>query len=42
VAVRVTVLPASKLAEHVRPQLIPAGLEATEPEPEPAGDTVKV
>jgi hypothetical protein len=42
VAVNVTVLPAPKLAEHVLPQLIPAGLDATEPDPEPASDTDKV
>jgi hypothetical protein len=39
-AVRVTELPAVKLAEHVDPQLIPAGLEVTVPLPEPDNVTV--
>lgn len=40
VAVRLTVLPLSKVAEHVAPQLMPAGALTTEPEPVPAGVTV--
>ena len=39
VAVRVTELPASKACEHVAPQLIPAGLDVTVPEPDPASTT---
>src|SRR5207249_886663 len=39
-AVRVTAVPLAKLAEHVAPQLIPAGLLATVPAPAPAGVTV--
>jgi hypothetical protein len=39
-AVSVTELPAAKVAEHVAPQLIPAGLEVTVPLPEPAVVTV--
>jgi hypothetical protein len=35
VAVRVTFVAATKECEHVEPQLIPAGLEVTVPEPEP-------
>lgn len=40
-AVSVTV-PASKLAEHVRPQLIPEGAELTVPEPDPVFEIVSV
>src|SRR5215470_1478693 len=42
VAVRVMGLPLGKLAEHVAPQLIPAGLEVTVPLPVPEGATVTV
>jgi hypothetical protein len=42
VAVMVTTVPASKLAEHVPPQLIPAGEETKVPRPEPVCDTVRV
>jgi hypothetical protein len=42
VAVRVTVLPLVNLAEHVAPQLIPAGLLVTVPVPVPVFDTVSV
>ena len=41
VAVRVTVVPLLKLAVQVLPQSIPAGLEATRPEPVPDLLTVK-
>jgi hypothetical protein len=34
-AVRVTLVPYSKVAEHVSPQLMPAGLEVTVPVPAP-------
>ncbi len=40
VAVRLTVVPLSKLAEQVEPQLIPAGLLVTVPFPLPDSDTV--
>src|SRR5882724_11840233 len=40
VAVRVTAVPLTKLAAHVAPQLMPAGLLVTVPEPAPAGETV--
>ena len=39
-AVSVTELPVAKAAEHVAPQLIPAGLDVTVPEPLPAFATV--
>lgn len=42
VAVSVTVAPCPKLAEHVAPQSIPAGLLVTVPEPEPVLPTVRV
>ncbi len=42
VAVSVTTAPSPKLAEHVAPQLIPLGLESTEPLPAPARVTVSV
>src|SRR5436309_2706383 len=42
VAVNVTAVPLVKLAEHVAPQVIPAGLLVTVPEPVPAGVTVRV
>src|ERR1700761_4758263 len=42
VAVRTTVCPSGKEAAHVAPQLIPAGLLVTLPEPEPAFPTVRV
>lgn len=42
VAVSVTVAPCPKLAEHVAPQSIPAGLLVTAPEPEPVLPTVSV
>ncbi|CDH44882.1 hypothetical protein BN874_20002 [Candidatus Contendobacter odensis Run_B_J11] len=42
VAVRVTVVPLLNLAEQVAPQLIPAGLVITVPEPVPALPTVRV
>src|SRR5882724_5561686 len=41
VAVRVTAVPFTKLAAHVAPQLMPAGLLVTVPEPAPAGETVR-
>jgi hypothetical protein len=41
VAVRLTVVPASKLAWQLSPQLIPAGLEVTAPEPVPFLDAVR-
>src|SRR5258705_52832 len=41
VAVRVTAVPLTKLAAHVAPQLMPAGLLVTVPEPAPAGETVR-
>ena len=41
VAVSVTAVPNGKLAEHVDPQLIPAGVDVTVPEPVPVRDTVK-
>jgi hypothetical protein len=41
-AVRVTTVPASKAAEHVAPQLMPAGLELTVPPPLPALVTLRV
>src|SRR5207244_3279543 len=40
VAVNVTAVPLVKLAEHVAPQVIPAGLLVTVPEPVPAAVTV--
>jgi hypothetical protein len=36
VAVRVTWLPKAKFAEHVAPQVMPAGDEVTVPDPVPA------
>jgi len=42
VAVRVTEVPKVKVVEHVAPQVIPAGLELTEPEPVPVVATVRV
>jgi hypothetical protein len=42
VAVSVTTVPALKAAEHVAPQLIPAGLDVTVPPPVPAFATLKV
>src|SRR3954447_6782754 len=42
VAVRVTTVPWAKAFAHVAPQLMPAGLELTEPVPVPAGVTVSV
>src|SRR5258705_12143977 len=41
VAIRVTAVPLTKLAAHVAPQLMPAGLLVTVPEPAPAGETVR-
>jgi hypothetical protein len=38
----VTTVPSLKLAEQVEPQLIPAGLLTTIPEPFPAVETVRV
>ena len=40
-AVRLTELPAVKLARQVAPQLIPAGVLVTVPVPAPAGITVR-
>lgn len=40
VAVRVTEVPLMKLAEHMEPQLMPAGALATEPDPDPASVTL--
>jgi len=42
VAVRVTEVPKVKVVEHVAPQVIPAGLEDTDPEPVPPVATVRV
>ena len=42
VAVRVTTVPNAKLVAHVAPQVIPTGLEVTEPDPVPVLDTVRV
>jgi hypothetical protein len=42
VAVKVTIVPSVNDAAHVAPQLIPAGALVTEPEPEPAFETVSV
>lgn len=42
VAVRVTAVPALKLAEHVVPQLMPLGLLVTVPLPVPARVTLKL
>ena len=39
-AVSVTAVPEGNVAEHVDPQLIPAGVDVTVPEPVPARDTV--
>ena len=39
-AVRLTAVPAAKLALHVDPQLIPPGLEVTVPDPVPAFPTL--
>jgi hypothetical protein len=40
-AVSVTAVPASKLAWQLSPQLIPAGLELTSPEPVPCFETLR-
>src|SRR5258708_23939515 len=40
VAVRATLVPVEKLALHVAPQLMPAGLLMTDPLPVPERDTV--
>jgi hypothetical protein len=42
VAVRVTTVPMGKLAWQLLPQLIPAGLELTEPDPVPCLEIVRV
>jgi hypothetical protein len=42
VAVNVTTVPALNDAEHVAPQVIPAGELVTDPEPEPVFVTVSV
>src|SRR4051794_10521742 len=42
VAVSVTTVPNAKACEQVAPQSIPAGLELTEPVPEPSVDTSSV
>src|SRR5438093_1124763 len=42
VAVSVTTVPSSKMAEQTPPQLIPAGLLVTVPVPEPVRVTVRV
>ena len=41
VAVRVTLVPEANDAEHVAPQLMPAGLDATDPLPLPAMATFR-
>ena len=42
VAVRVTLVPLTNACEHVEPQLSPAGLEVTVPEPDPDLETLIV
>jgi len=42
VAVSVTAVPVTKVAEQAVPQVIPAGLETTTPLPVPPAETVKV
>ena len=42
VAAKVTIVPSWKLPLQVAPQLIPAGVDVTVPEPVPTGETVTV